>query len=62
VPLYTAAQPPSRLKDTAIVKGYNALTGANVKLGRSDEYLAMRKDILELNAAHRSLLSDDLGV
>nr|WP_201752174.1 type II restriction endonuclease [Microvirga arsenatis] len=47
--------------NTAIVKGYNALTGANVKLGRWDQYLAMRKGILELNAAHRSLLSNDLG-
>ena len=47
--------------NTAIVKGYNALTGANVKLGRWDEYLAMRKGILKLNAAHRSLLSNDLG-
>ena len=47
--------------NTAIVKGYNALTGANVKLGRWDQYLAMRKGMLELNAAHRSLLSNDLG-
>ncbi len=47
--------------NTAIMKGYNALTGANVKLGRWDEYLAMRKGILTLNATHRSLLSNDLG-
>ncbi|WP_262031614.1 type II restriction endonuclease [Microvirga sp. Mcv34] len=47
--------------NTAIVKGYNALTGANVKLGRWDQYLAMRRGILEINAAHRSLLSNDLG-
>ena len=47
--------------NTAIVKGYNALTRANVKLGRWDEYLAMRKGILEFNATHRALLSNDLG-
>src|SRR3546814_14279220 len=47
--------------NTAIVRGYNALTGAKVKLGRWDEYLAMRRGILELNAAHRSWLSNDLG-
>ena len=47
--------------NTAIVKGYNALTGANVKLGRWDEYLAMRAGILQMNAAHRGLLSNDLG-
>jgi type II restriction enzyme len=47
--------------NTAIVKGYNALTGANVKLGRWDEYLAMRQGILRLNAEHRALLSNDLG-
>ncbi len=47
--------------NTAIVKGYNALAGARVKLGRWDEYLAMRSGILELNARHRDLLSTDLG-
>ena len=47
--------------NTAIVKGYNAVTGANVKLGRWDEYLAMRQGIQALNAAHRSLLSNDFG-
>lgn len=47
--------------NTAIVKGYNALTGANVKLGRWDQYLAMRRGILELNRVHRSILSNDLG-
>lgn len=47
--------------NTAIVKGYNAVTGARVKLGKWDEYLAMRKGILDLNAAHRDLLSNDLG-
>jgi type II restriction enzyme len=47
--------------NTAIVKGYNALTGAGVKLGRWNEYLAMREGILELNHTHRSHLSNDLG-
>lgn len=47
--------------NTAIVKGYNALTGSNVKLGRWNQYLAMRKGMLELNAVHRTLLSNDLG-
>lgn len=47
--------------NTAIVKGYNALTGSNVKLGRWDQYLAMRKGVLELNAVLRTMLSNDLG-
>ena len=47
--------------NTAIVKGYNSLTGARVKLGRWNEYLAMRKGILEINVEHRDLLSNDLG-
>jgi hypothetical protein len=34
--------------NTAIVNGYNALTGAKVKLGRWDEFLAMRQGILGL--------------
>lgn len=47
--------------NTAIVNGYNALTGAKVKLGKWEEYLAMRDGLLRLNAEHRSLLSNDLG-
>ena len=47
--------------NTAIVNGYNALTGSRVKLGRWDEYLAMREGVLRLNARHRDLLSNDLG-
>ncbi len=47
--------------NTAIVKGFNALTGSRVKLGRWDEYLAMREGILGLNAEHRDVLSNDLG-
>ena len=47
--------------NTAIVNDYNALTGAKVKLGRWDEFLAMRQGILALNAEYRDLLSNDLG-
>lgn len=47
--------------NTAIVKGYNTLTGAKVKLGKWAEYLAMREGILRLNETHRTQLSNDLG-
>ncbi|HDR9037950.1 TPA: type II restriction endonuclease [Burkholderia contaminans] len=47
--------------NTAIVKGFNAIMRANVKLGRWDHYLAMREGILGLNREHRTLLSNDLG-
>lgn len=47
--------------NTAIVKGYNALTGAAVKLGRWNHYLAMRQGCLELNERYREFLSNDLG-
>jgi type II restriction enzyme len=47
--------------NTAIVNGFNALTGARVKLGKWDEYLAMRDGILRLNTVYRDLLSNDLG-
>ncbi len=47
--------------NTAIVNGYNALTGAKVKLGKWPEYLAMREGILRLNAEHRDFLSNDFG-
>lgn len=56
--LHPTIVPPS---NTAIVKGYNALTGANVKLGRWNDYLAMRAGILALNTQHRESLSNDLG-
>lgn len=56
--LHPTLMPPS---NTAIVKGYNAVCGAKVKLGRWDEYLAMREGILELNQKYRDLLSTDLG-
>lgn len=47
--------------NTAIVNGYNLLTGARVKLGSWKEYLAMREGILRLNDSQRALLSNDLG-
>ncbi len=56
--LHPTLAPPS---NTAIVKGYNALTGARVKLGNWEEYLAMRAGILRLNEEHRALISNDLG-
>ena len=56
--LHPTLMPPF---NTAIVKGYNALTGSRVKLGKWDEYLAMRDGILAINSALRDLLSNDLG-
>ncbi len=47
--------------NTAIVKGYNALTGSAVKLGSWEHFLAMRTGILELTERYRNLLSNDLG-
>ncbi|MDX2060077.1 MAG: type II restriction endonuclease [Gemmatimonadales bacterium] len=47
--------------NTAITRGYNLLTGAKVKLGKWDEYLAMRTGILTVNRCYRELLSNDLG-
>lgn len=47
--------------NTAMVKGYNALTGARVRLGRWEDFLAMREGVLRLNGQYRDLLSNDLG-
>ncbi len=47
--------------NTAIVRGFNALVGAKVKLGNWSEYLAMRESILRMNVENQSLLSNDLG-
>ena len=47
--------------NTAIVNGYNALTGAKVKLGKWPEYLAMREGVLRFNTEHRDFLSNDFG-
>ena len=56
--LHPTLVPPS---NTAMVNGYNAITGSKVKLGRWGDYLAMREGILRLNADHRDLLSNELG-
>lgn len=56
--LHPTILPPT---NTAIVKGYNLLMGATVKLGRWSEYLAMRQGIIALNRQYRTLLSNDLG-
>jgi type II restriction enzyme len=47
--------------NTAIVRGYNELTGSKVKLGSWVHFLAMRKGLVAFNAKWRSLLSNDLG-
>jgi type II restriction enzyme len=47
--------------NTAIVKGFNTLTGSRVKLGSWSEYLAMREGIMRMNADSQLLLSNDLG-
>jgi type II restriction enzyme len=47
--------------NTAIVNGFNAVTGSAVKLGRWDHYLTMREGMLRLNESHREMLSNDLG-
>lgn len=47
--------------NTAIVKGYNALARAKLKLGRWPDYLALREGVLRLTAEHRQQLSNDLG-
>ena len=47
--------------NTAIVKGYNALTGSRVKLGSFPDYLAMRAGLTQLNERHGRLLSNDFG-
>lgn len=47
--------------NTAIVTGYNAITGAKARLGRWDDFLAMREGILAFNDRFRDLLSNDLG-
>ena len=47
--------------NTAIVKGYNALTGSRIRLGKWSDYLHMREGMISLNTQHRSLLSNDLG-
>ncbi|MBN8888479.1 MAG: type II restriction endonuclease [Rudaea sp.] len=47
--------------NTAIVNGYNTLTGARVKLGRWDSYLAMRHGMQTLMQQYRMQFSNDFG-
>lgn len=47
--------------NTAIVNGFNAITGAKVKLGQWEHYLSMREGLNRLNTQHRRQLSNDLG-
>lgn len=47
--------------NTAIVNGYNALMGARVKLGRWEDYLAMRTGMMQFAERYRALFSNDLG-
>ncbi|WP_306591705.1 type II restriction endonuclease [Geothrix sp. 21YS21S-4] len=47
--------------NTAILNGFNALTGARLRLGSWADYLTLRAAILELNAGHLPLFSKDLG-
>jgi len=56
--LHPTIMPPF---NTAIVNGYNVLTGARVKLGSWSEYLAMRDGMLRIVEEHRTSLSNDLG-
>lgn len=56
--LHPTIAPPS---NTAIIKGYNRLMGASVKLGRWPDYLALRQGMLSLTARYRAHLSNDLG-
>lgn len=56
--LHPTLMPPF---NTAIVKGYNVLTGSALKLGRWDHYLELRGGMLRLTEGYRDLLSNDLG-
>lgn len=56
--LHPTLMPPF---NTAIVNGFNSVTSSKVKLGRWDQYLAMRAGMLQLNQTYRDLLSNDLG-
>lgn len=47
--------------NTAIVKGYNAITQSKVKLGSWPDYLVMRQGMVTLNQTYRDLLSNDFG-
>ena len=47
--------------NTAILNGFNALTGARLKLGSWQDYLAMREGVLDLNTRFSDRFSRDLG-
>lgn len=47
--------------NTAIVNGFNAVTGYNVKLGNWEHYFFLREKIIEINNEWKNLLSTDLG-
>ncbi|MES2918742.1 MAG: type II restriction endonuclease [Pseudomonadota bacterium] len=47
--------------NTAIVKGYNAVTGSKVKLGSWPDYLVMRRGMQAFSESYRDLLSNDFG-
>lgn len=47
--------------NTAILVGFNALTGGRLKLGSWRDYLAMREGILSLNSQFQGNFSRDLG-
>jgi len=56
--LHPTAFPPF---NTAIVRGYNLLTGQNLRLGDWQAYLQMREGLLALVQASQGALSRDLG-
>lgn len=47
--------------NTAILRGFNALTGGNLKLGSWRDYLAMREGVITLNGHFQSHFSRDFG-
>lgn len=47
--------------NTAILRGFNALTGGNLKLGSWRDYLAMREGVIALNSRFPNHFSRDFG-
>ena len=47
--------------NTAILRGFNALTGGSLKLGSWRDYLAMREGVIALNSQFQSHFSRDFG-
>lgn len=56
--LHPTLMPPF---NTAILGGFNKVMDAKLKLGSWRDYLSMRSGILQLNADHQTILSNDLG-